>query len=333
MRLLLIFALFVIPYLFPVHVLSQRSRTIDTATTWGCYRQQVIPISYAPPLKTDMSLNALIGYIYLDSLMRGLTSEAQLDSFYRKISNYDTLKYFNKYLYAMSEYDAILLEEYGLAGYAINSLYKGVPGAIIETLKQKAYEIIPDSLLLRYLINCSIIVHIKVNSITNDADSFGYVPVHPIPMRCINAEIMDTIKGKHILTGDCASSLTRHNMTTQSINPCILFSYSPVWKKNTSDFVNIGESEDMSGDGDSTVAVGKEYIVFLHSMFFDYDGTHSFYNYWPSSGLKLQSGIFPILSNGNIVDSGNLAGLGPTPSLTAFKAKLRSEITRILHAE
>ena len=233
----------------------------------------------------------------------------------------------------MSDYDAILFEEYGLAGYAINSLYNAVPGAIVETLKQKGHDIIPDSLLLRYLVNCSVILHIKVNSVTNDADSFGYIPVHPIPMRCINAEVMDTIKGKHFLTGTCNPLQSAHGIAVQSSNPCILFSYSPVWKKNTSDFIRVSESDDMSGSDDSTITAGSEYIVFLHAMFFDYDGTHSFYNYWPSTGTNLQGGIFPILSNGNIVDSGNLAGLRTSPTVAAFKAKLRYEITRILNAQ
>ncbi len=333
MKKLLISALFAISFLAPKFCLAQRSRQIDTVTITGCYRQQVSPILVAPTLRTDMSLNTLLGYIYLDSLMRGLTSQAQLDSFYNTIKSYDTLKYFNKYIYAMSDYDAVLLEEYSLAEYAINMLYQAVPGAIIETLKQKGHDIVPDSLLLRYLVNCSVILHIKVNSITNDADSFGYIPTHPIPMRCINAEVLDTIKGKHLLTGICAPLQISHGIAVQSSNPCILFSYSPVWKKNTSDFVSVGESDDMSGAADSAVTVGSEYIVFLHAMFFDYDGTHSFYNYWPSTGAKLQGGIFPILSDGNIIDSGNLAGLGGLPTVIAFKQKLLFEIQRILNAE
>ncbi|MEO6940740.1 MAG: hypothetical protein ABI444_11500 [Candidatus Kapaibacterium sp.] len=327
-----LFTVLLLLVLVPAFAHAQRSRSIDKATTNGCYRQPVTPISVAPTLRTDMSLNTLIGYIYLDSLMKSLTSQSQLDSLFSRLRHYDTLKYVNKYIFAMSDYDATLFEEYGLAGYDVNPLYRGVPGAIIETLKQKAHDVIPDSLLLRYLVNTSVILHIKVNGVVNDADNLGNTPDHPIPMQCVNAEVIDTIKGKHLMTGSCSSPQTSHGVLVQSSHPCILFSYSPVWGKNTSDFVRVGESDDMSGSNDSTIAVGREYIVFLHAMFIDYDGTHSFYNYWPSNGLKLQGGVFPILSNGNIVDTENLAGLGTAPTLIAFKKKLRYEIQRILSA-
>jgi hypothetical protein len=323
-----ILAVFFIKILFfATSSISQIRRHISP-TSASCYRIPVSPLSYAPPLHMDMPLKTIFGYIYFDSLMRNFSSAAQIDSFLEQINNYDTLKFFDAYLYAMVDYDPILFYEYLFAGGSVNSLYRANPIQILSKFFEKSSSINNVPLKHRYLVNAGLIQHIKVIYQINSVDTLG----HPLPFVCVTSQVLDTIKGKHFISGDCGLYHTPLNYPS-----CINFSFSPIWnyKGNTD---GMGITLDSLGNfvyqdsyGKDFLSDDSEYIAFFSTYFHDYDGTNAYYTYWPFTGPGLHGGFLRVDSNHNVHDDENLFGYGTLVNINTFKGLLRQDINTIIH--
>lgn len=75
--------------------------------------QQAFPIiRNFPPINTGMPIDILLGYIYLDSLLKSSTNHT-LDSMLNTMnSSNDTLKYALKYLYRLVDYYPVIFKQY-----------------------------------------------------------------------------------------------------------------------------------------------------------------------------------------------------------------------------
>ncbi|MDP4237721.1 MAG: hypothetical protein Q8919_14855, partial [Bacteroidota bacterium] len=82
--------------------------------------------------------------------------------------------------------------------------------------------------------------------------------------------------------------------------------------------------------GTSSIQESKEYIVFLSSMLLDYNGTTSYYTYWPLKGYSLEGGIFPIDGDGNVLIPSNFFGYGTSLPLALFESDIRKDIDSII---
>ena len=312
-------------------------RRIDTLpTTQGCYRQPIAPISAIPTLHSDMPLDCILGYIYFDSLCRGVHTRNQLDSLANIIVSWDTLKPFMRFQYRMSEYDADLYEEYCDASSALNPSYYLIPAVPRYVLKQRQDSILGFRNKLSYLTMASTILHIRVDTVTDSFDSLASYPKWPLPLKCVRATVLDTIKGIHIRQSDDFSYGGSHILSTVSL---INFAFSPYWQKLNPRGDNAGIGVDSLGNnyfacdscfGFNAVQSGKEYIVFLQDIFLDYDGTNSYYTYWPFATYSTEGGIFPIDGLGNVKIPSNFFGYGNSVPIATFESSIRSDINTII---
>ncbi len=309
-------------------------RIVNPITNSGCFRQPITPLQTIPPLHSDMNFDCLLGYIFFDSLCRAPLSWEQIDSLADKIQSWDTLKILMRFKYRMSEYNSDLYNEYLVGAGSLTTNYHS-PGALDAILDQKMASVLGRKNKFRYLTNADLILHIRVTEVHSDNDTMASSPAKPLPLQCVTATIIDTIKGKYIR--QCQEQV----YYTQATSPCISFDFSPYWEKeNPRGDVVDGSIDSTTGNvtipcnncyGSNTVEANKDYIVFLRNIYLDYNGTSSFYTFWPSNGYNAEGGIFPIDSGGNVVISSNYFGYGTSIPLAQFESLLRADIGLIVN--
>ena len=305
-------------------------RPTEGPTSTGCYRQQVSPITYAPPLHSDMSLDVFQGYTWFDSMSRTFTSWDQIQKYADSIRSWDTLKYFMKYQYALSDYDDLLFQEYRGDAEHVDSAYHIPPGIVTIALDQREKAILGPRDKRILLAHAGPILHVRVISASTEFDSVASIPYHPLAQECIQATILDTIKGKHFLSypvGDGPEYMVE-------------FSFSPLWPKGFR-HADLATNVDYTVDsnlvnpcpacfGTTSAVVDSEYIVFLGSAYLDYNGTYAYYDYWPLHNYEPEGGILPIVG-GNVQDPSNYWGYGTSVPLATFLADLRADIYTLTH--
>jgi hypothetical protein len=286
-----------------------------------------------------MDWQTLLGYAWLDSVMRHTFTNAERQSFMDNQSP-DSIKQVARYVYAMSDYDPILFRQYLSNGQFINTSYWGYPSNVIELVQERVASILGDSSKIPYLLNSSYILHIFVQSVTIGRDSLAGVPGVGMPLCCIQAIVIDAIKGRQLPPATCDTLFTsvhRTGMDRQSplsSGACLQFSYSPIWSKTGSDltsgFYDTNGSLILTENamGWKALAAGHEYIVFLTSTYLDFDSTTSYFGLRPI--MDGVGGIYEI-SSGKVADPLNFWGTGMSPDLSAFKAALRQRIWNIQH--
>lgn len=316
---------------------SDAQRVVSGPVNSGCYRQAVQPIQSVPTLHSDMGLDCMLGYIYFDSLCRTPLERYQLDSLTNLISSWDTLKIFMRMKYRMSEYDPILYKEYLLSGPPVYHSYVTTPSVIDQLLSERMITNLGKT-KLPYITTASAILHIHVTEVHSDSDTMATIPVAPLPMTCVRADILDVIKGINLpmceqLTVPGASGY-KQILTT----PCIEFNFSPVWEKELLRGDVVNTAVDSSGNvipncvncyGLASVTTGKDYIVFLRAVPLDYDGTSFYFALWPLSSYSAEGGIFPIDENGNVESVSDFFGYGHSVPVADFLSSLRVDIQKI----
>ncbi|HEY3874337.1 MAG TPA: hypothetical protein VGM92_02590 [Candidatus Kapabacteria bacterium] len=334
-----IFLIFVI--LIPVSMRAQTPAWPDSSgpTSAGCYRLAVHPLTEAPPLRSDMSLSTLLGYIYLDSVMRTPLSDSQWAAF-EAIQSFDSLKDILKYIYALTAYDPVLLAEYNRDAPYINPGYWSKPSPVLFHMEEKIGSVLQssgDTTQKMYLTMASYILHIKVIGVTRNWDSMGhYVSGKGTPQSCVEALILDTIKGQHILTGDCEflhriKSGDGKTLADTTPGDCFHFDFNPITDKSGNNpTINVLPSDSIifaqNAMGWNGVVADSEYIVFCAARYFDYDGTYSSFDITPIMGG--QGGIYPV--NGGIVsDPKNNWRLGTSVAIGDFETALKATISKI----
>ena len=315
-------------------------RRIDSIpTTMGCYRQPVTPISVIPTFHSDMSLDCLLGYIYFDSLCRGVTSH-QIDSMVALIDSWDTMRVFMRFMYKMQEYDADLYKQYLGDAVALDSNYKVAPATVEMKLINRLRNLLGQKNKLIYLSAAPVVVHILVEDTTLSYDSLCRVPVWPQPRMCVSAYVIDTIKGMHLRPGDCGQYRSNKGNIPQAYDGCINIAYSPVGLKPHSRGDVILIPDDSAGNpapyvcdscyGETALVPGHEYIVFLQDSYLDFNGTSCFFEFTPYATYNGEGGVFPIDIHGNVLVDDNYFGYGTSVPLNTFKLDLLTDIQSIV---
>ena len=315
-------------------------RRVDTIpTTMGCYRQAIMPISAIPTLHSDMPIDCIFGYIYVDSLCRSLQSYHQADSFISLIDAWDTMRVFMRFLYDMQAYNADIYEEY--MGYAsdLDTNYHIAPRVLELKFAAKMDSILGHNNKLKYLTVAPIILHIRVADTGMSYDSLAHVPFSPQPRMCVSAWVLDTIKGTHLRVGDCGQYRETKGKVPLG-SGCINIAFCPYTHKSfgQGDGVILG-IDTITGQifyrcdscfGERAFVPGKEYIVFLEDLFLDYNGSNSFYEFIPYAGYSNNGGIFSLDGSGNVLDEDNFFGYGNSVPLSMFEANLKTDIQSII---
>jgi hypothetical protein len=316
---------------------SSAQRRVDSIpTTKGCYRQPITPISQVLSLKSDMPLDCIFGYLYFDSLCRGVQSAQQLDSMIALVNSWDTLRIFMRFMYKMQEYDADLFEEYLYGAAGIAPSYRLSPAHVNFKFIQQMRKVLGQKNKLAYLSVAPVILHIHVVDVQSDQDSLCSVPIWPYPLKCVRALVVDTVKGKNLRPGDPFTGFNaflKKNKVTESLEPWIDIAYSPVAAKSYTRGDNFSSAPVFHCDscfGSSALQSGKDYLVFLEDGFIDYDGTYSYYEYQPYTSYNENGGIFPIDDSGNVLIQDNYFGYGTSVPLITFEALLKADIQSIV---
>jgi hypothetical protein len=298
----------------------------------GCPLFTLDTMSLFPTYHTDMNLTEFLGYAYFDSLCRSAT-RSQIDSLLRDVKSIDTLKYLLKYYYALQEYSAHALLQYRFAPlYSTN--YTVPPSYVINAFERKARSILKNSTASRAALS-PVIVHVRVKGEYSSEDSAAYLPKNPLPMRCVKLEILDTIKGRHLISSTCTEPIAP--LTGEGIReyPCISVTYSPLWERNAELHESgapvvvdsLGNIRCDSCYGNAFV-VGGEYIVTLRPVYYYFDGQYDRFTYFPVLSYNHNGGIWQILGD-NVIDPQNFWGLGTNTNLISFKTGLRAAINTI----
>ncbi len=286
-----------------------------------------------------MPPDCILGYIYFDSLCRGLRSSAQVDTLLSRITSWDTLRIFMRFLYKMEEYDPDLFREYEFGAVYLDTNYNISPALVAYKFWEYMNNMLGRKNRYNYLSEVSLILHIRVFDVQTTYDSLCNFPFNAPPRKCVSAYVIDTVKGLHFRSCDYDFYKQYHKGSKpQDAIPCISIMYSPFSPKSYaySDHIVIPidtTSTDFPCDkcyGQTALESGKDYIVFLEDLFLDYNGLNSFYEYTPYPTYNEEGGIFPIDSNGNVLSEDDYFGYGVSTSLPAFETSLRSDIQSII---
>ncbi len=311
-----------------------------TPTSQGCYRQAVTPISSIPTLHTDMPIDCILGYIYVDSLCRSLQSYHQADSFMSLINSWDTMRVFMRFLYDMQAYDADLYEEYMGNAIYLDTNYHVAPRTLELKFANRMDSVLGKNNKLEYLTVAPVILHIQVTDTMMSYDSLASAPFWPQPRMCVTATVLNTIKGLHLRT--CGGLMYQaKEKVPQGSAGCINIAFNPYTTKpyamgdaglagGIDTVTHISYIRCDSCYGDTAFIPGNEYIVFLEDQPLDYNGTTAFYQFIPYSAYNSNGGVFPINSSGNVLDEENYFGYGNSVPLSTFEADLKTDIQSII---
>ncbi len=254
-----------------------------------------------PPYSSEMSEEVLTGYRVTDSICRNLR-RLGLNEFFERQTDSDTLRYFMKYYYLMTDYDPLLLNQ-----YCMYSESSSMPADFIidELLNSMKFHI---PFVAQLLIQSYYILHVNIQD-TTIIDSVGGVLCKNLTVA--NCYVIDTIKGKVL-----PPLKLNHN---NSVN--FIFNFCNQWTRAEREPLN-------DGLGNTWLQPKTEYILFLYPRMICNDSSYYYFTIFPSSPSSLSHGMYPII-NGNVQDEGNDFGLGTSVPLAKFKKHLQSLIDEI----
>jgi hypothetical protein len=262
-----------------------------------------------------MPENVQAAYRFIDSLAR---TPQSLDSLFRAIPDIDRLKRLMAFQYAAVHYDAILYDEYRYYATHFDSTYSPAQTYLRGSILKRKGVSKRNELLL----NASVILHIRVVHVDSIKARDRY------PKHCIEAEILDTIKGAHI-------------HVTQDAPPRIRFPYSayhsPSYEEAYSDsgegIIDIytpAPSQTYRIKYTDLFKPGKQYLVFLEPWECGYDGTFAHYQYVPFPHSGAPGGALEIDENGNVLDADNTFGIGTHVPVSQFIIGVEESIGKLL---
>ncbi len=287
---------------------------------------QYTVLTSTPPLSTGMPFDVLIGYIYLDSIVRTVPLNT-VDSFYKQLGYSDTLRQAVKYIYEMNDFDPIIFEQYVYSQrIRTKSNYPNDILKKIYTCIKKKY---PDSLKTTLLLySADYILDIKADWVSTIIDTTR--PAFFSNSIVTECEVLDTIKGKH-RPGCIFDSLTaKHGIAQpQSVSSCLEFSYLPNWSR-TEHVDALPADSGLVLNGRDWIQKDSEYIVFLQLSDLGRDSTYNYSSLNPLRTANTMAGMYPV-RGGIVYDPNNDFGFGTGLTASQFKSRLRSRIYSITH--
>jgi hypothetical protein len=257
-----------------------------------------------PQLYTDMTLEAFIGYVYMDSLARTIGIESAVAA-PDNMTIHD-LQALSRYIYGMGDYNPILLLRHftstadssfpngRYASYPANTYFN-----LLRVIDERRNEFGRENALL---VISSYVLHLRVTATATGTDSTFY---HHTPWTNTACDVVETFKGKVLPNNNCTPPAIINGKTEGISAPsgCVVFgttNYDP---------------------NQYTPQIGDEFIICLFL-------SPSFENGAQLEPFNGKEGIFRIV-DGKVEDPNNVWGLGAKPSLSDFKKNLISKINAI----
>ncbi len=293
-------------------------------------------LDYVPPLSVYMPIDAILGYIAVDSIRRSIVLE-DLQEFLERQTYNDTTKYIMRFYYQMVDYDPIkyaLFENFGdYATCPVPLIEYEVSAHIYQTCTNKG-----DYLLIK----AHYIAHVKISDTYNFTDTTSLIYPRGVNVTC---EILDTIKGMVIpACYDLNQYSTNKSNGTQALpTDCIQFTYALDWPRGNMDgyeSIIVGGTDGYSWTGvkpklidslgNEWIQKDKEYIVFLKPVIACETDSSVYYSIYPVGGGFDTYGLYPI-NNGIVYDPNNDFGFGNNLTTAVFKERLRARIQDIIN--
>lgn len=259
-----------------------------------------------PELHTDMTLEAFIGYVYLDSIARTIGIESAIRS--PQNMTVHELRALSRYIYGMTDYNpALLLRHFTstadsafpstrYASYPANTYFN-----FLLAVDKHGDEFGRDYALL---VLSSYIIHVRVADVASGIDTtFG----GQRPWTNVACDIIESFKGK-VLPNNCIQALAITNGKEEPIlvrSDCITYGFS-------------------HSEWHPAPKIGDEFVIFL----FLQPLTLQKAIVYPMFGQEPSNGVFRII-DGKVQDIGNAWGLGTTPSFTDFRTNLLNKISTV----
>lgn len=271
-----------------------------------------IPISglpIIPELHTDMTLEAFIGYVYLDSIARTVGIETAVSS--PENMTVHELQVISRYIYGMGDYNPILLLRHFTSTADSNfpsTHYASYPANTFFNLLL-AIDKQGDKFGREYalLVMSAYALHVRVTNVASGMDTVTFS--HPFPYTNIACEIIESFKGK-VAPNNCNNASLLINENTESLlapSQCVVY----------------GQPYDDSGRY-YIPEVGEELIIFVYLEPLTKGKAH-LYRF---IGQEPSNGVFRVV-DGKVQDTGNVWGLGTTPSFNNFRSTLLNKISTI----
>lgn len=270
-----------------------------------------------PPINSDMPNDVMLGYIVADSVLK-TANLVQIEDFINRQDNNifsDSLKYFLKYFYKLSDYDPITLNQ-----FAMESPEDYVfPNIVKSELSYFFNQNLDSGAQYDYLINSSYILHVTINDTaqiyidsTNPACTYT---------TAVSATVIDTIKGKNIPNIQINPNMVGFKKLKDKIQSgtgaTFVFQYCNQWPQ-------AGGNKLLN----NFVVPTKEYIVILLVRPLCEFNDKTYNTITPYLIPDFGCGMYRI-ENGMVMDVGNEWGLGQSVPVQQFKDRIRTYINNI----
>jgi hypothetical protein len=295
-------------FLFSYTILPAQWYGNGTQASEACIELQ--GLLHIPELHTDMPLDCLIGYIAMDSIARtGRIIEATTAPQNALLSE---LRGISRYVYAMADYDPILLKRHFLStmdsAYP-NGKYQSYPANTYYSVMREVYDR-RQTFGTDYamLIMADYVLHIRVIDVRSGIDSTMFPPGRNEQTN-VACEVVEIFKGRH-LPNNCSPAFHNTQGTEKyesplSPPPCFIYGhhtrYEQYIPKRGDEMVIL-----------LNIATKKDKICLIY----------------PLIGVEKTGGRF-FIRNGQVEDPDNIWGLGGTPSFESFRSNLLQKITTI----
>lgn len=240
------------------------------------FEQQFAIPSSLPPLSTDMPYDVMLGYIYLDSLLKNTTYEEVYKSCWNRWINEeskemnDTLKYAFQYLYKLMDYDPIRfvqfhdnmdMKYYTMSPMSISGQLSRVLNSKTPNLRKKtSFGLIHKS---QHILHVKVIDVYRIPYRWYMSDTIDYNKY----LYNISAVVIDTIKGQTFKPVE--TNMLKINIKDEkklaligSSNPAISFRHTNGPYCND-EFPFKTDPDLLDMNGDLLLQSGQELIVFL----------------------------------------------------------------------
>lgn len=330
-------------------------------STVAMFQERFPIIRSIPPYSTDMPLDVLLSYLYIDSALKSASFGSLKTKIRSWTTNNDTMKLFVRSLYAMSNYDPIRFNQYTEE----TDRYQKISGPVYGTTRtDTTFRILYDSsmqspfcryresfyeirnLLQRkacklaqitsefYAIYAALtsdyIVRVSILSI--DSTDNVYSPLGYKRYR-VKAKVLDTLKGR-VLATHCDSMPTFAVRQLNTEEDCyIYFQYTP----NVYDAYNVDYSNPRSlkkrdsvfteFGGEFRMLPGQEAVVFLTFGNARLDSWNDYYDIdvdWTCSNGALS------ITDNNVKDVNNVWSSTVTSPYSTWKSSFQTILNKIL---
>lgn len=303
------FSLIVVIILLGFTTLSAQWHGNGTQLSEACIRLQ--GLDYVPQLRTDMPLDCLIGYVVMDSVARTVgTFEATR---YPENMVIPQLRIMSRYMYAMGDYDPILLNRHFFStkdSNFPNERYQSYPAntyyPILMEINKRQDKFGRD---YGILVSSNYVLRIRVIEAREGIDSTMFNRPSP-PTTNVACEVLEIFKGQR-LPENCRPIQANQQNTKHDHDKPLSQSNCLIYAYRTDDI----ESKPKPGD---------EIFLFLNLVIVKND----LFLVYPTFGFDKTGGRF-LVQNGRVNDPDNIWGKGINPTFQDFRSTLLQRINDI----